>query len=67
MAVKGSCSCSSQTIVLMNGGMCRMINNEPVCTESVQDEALDVLTVMLYRMWMNEESVGQDGDSGRAA
>ncbi len=41
------------------------VTNEPVSTVSVQDEALNILTVMLYRMY--KESVDQDGDTGRAA
>lgn len=49
----------------MNDPIIVTVTNEPDSTAPVQDEALDVLTVMLYRMY--EESVGQDGDSGRAA
>lgn len=50
---------------LMNDSISVTATNEPGSTAPVQDEVLDVLTVMLYRMY--EESVGQDGDTGRAA
>ena len=49
----------------MNDPIIVTTTNEPGSTAPVQDEALDVLTVMLYRMF--EESVDQDGDTGRAA
>lgn len=39
--------------------------NELGSMSPVQDEALDVLTKMLYRMY--QESMDQDGDTGRAA
>ena len=42
-----------------------MNNNEPVSKESVQDEALDVLTLMLYRLYV--ESVVNHGHTDHAA
>ena len=38
---------------------------ETANVDSVQDKAIDVLTIMLYRMY--QESVVNDGNSGRAA
>ena len=49
----------------MNEPIIVTVTNEPDSTAPVQDEALDVLTIMLYRMY--EESVGQGGDTGWAA
>ena len=41
------------------------VTNEPANADHVQDTALDTLTKMLYRMY--NESVDEDGNSGRAA